>query len=60
MFSIVVVSLEPHDSFSPISIASVGFLREKAEPCFVVVIFVWNMFDLFQPNVPLMKKLVFS
>ena len=33
--------------------------KEKTEPCFAVVIFLWNVFDPFQPNVPLMKKVVF-
>ena len=32
---------------------------QKKQPCFVVVIFLWNVFDPFQPNVPLRKKAVF-
>ena len=33
--------------------------KEKTEPYFVVVFFLWNVFDPFQPSVPLMKKPVF-
>ena len=43
----------PHQLFMSI-------FKEKTEPCFVVVIFFWNVFDPFQPNVSLMEKLSFS
>ena len=36
-----------------------SIFKEKTESCFVVVIFLWNVFNPFQPNVPLMKKPVF-
>ena len=43
----------PHQFFMPI-------FKEKTKPCFVVVIFLWNVFDPFQPNASLMEKLSFS
>ena len=42
----------PHQSF-------LSIFKEKTEAGFVVVSFLWNVFDVFQPNVPLTKKVFF-
>ena len=36
-----------------------SIFKEKVEPCFVIVVYLWNVFDPFQQNVLLMKKSVF-
>ena len=46
-----------HDYFLPHQLPQ--SILKKKQTCFVVAIFLWNVFDPFQPNVPLMMKIVF-
>ena len=52
LLQLLIIYFLPHQSLLTI-------FKQKTEPYFVVAIFSWNVFELFQPNFPLMKKAVF-
>ena len=52
LLQLLIIYFLPHQSLLTI-------FKQKTEPYFVVAIFSWNVFELFQPNFPLMNKAVF-